>query len=124
MSTKCGGAHEISGIKTPLFLCGGWLKGSWGGWVGGWVVIEWVMGWMGGGGVGHGVGGWMGGGGVSPGVGGWVLVGWVVFGWWVGGVVMLWVPMTPPSWGVSDDPHDTLMLFFGNLVKKLDNLSL
>ena len=22
LSTKCGGAHEISGIKAPIFLCG------------------------------------------------------------------------------------------------------
>ena len=38
MSRLCGGAHEISGIKAPLFLCGwvgvvGW--GWWGGWWGG-----------------------------------------------------------------------------------------
>ena len=38
MGRLCGGAHEISGIKAPLFLCGGWLEGSWGGWVGGGVV--------------------------------------------------------------------------------------
>ena len=58
MGRLCGGAHEISGIKAPLFLCGGWLEGSWGGWVCG-------------GGVGHGVGGWWwGGGGVGHGVGG------------------------------------------------------
>ena len=80
------------------------------------------------------VGGWR-----VLGVGGWH------WGWWVGGVVMLWVPMMPPmlvfdnlvknltkcqknnmgaSWGASDAPHNTPMLFFGNLVKKLDNLSL
>ena len=32
MGRLCGGAHEISGIKAPLFLSGGWLEGSWGGW--------------------------------------------------------------------------------------------
>ena len=35
-------------------------------------------------------------------------------------------PMTPPIMGVlgaSDTPHDAPMLFFDNLVKKLDNLS-
>ena len=57
MGRLCGGAHEISGIKAPLFLHGGWLEGSWGGWVmmawvmgwaGGWVVVGWVMGWVGG----------------------------------------------------------------------------
>ena len=36
MGRLCGGAHEVSSIKAPLFLCGGWLEGSWGGWVGGW----------------------------------------------------------------------------------------
>ena len=36
MGRLCGGAHEISGIKTPVFLCG---------WVG---VVEWVcvVGWV------------------------------------------------------------------------------
>ena len=48
MGRLCGGAHEISGIKAPLFLHGGWLEGSLGGWVGV-------------GGVGHGVGGRVGG---------------------------------------------------------------
>ena len=53
MGMLCGGAHEISGIKAPLFLCGGWLEGSWGwwvvvGWVGGWVVVGLVMVWVGG----------------------------------------------------------------------------
>ena len=47
-----GGAHEISGIKAPLFLHGGLLESSW---------------------VGHGVGGWVV-------VGCWVMVGWVVWG--------------------------------------------
>ena len=37
MGRLCGGAHEISGIKAPLFLCG---------WVG---VVEWGGGWVGGG---------------------------------------------------------------------------
>ena len=78
MGRLCGGAHEISGIKAPLFLHGGWLKGSWGGWVVG-------------GGVDHGV---------------------------CGCVVVLWVPMTPPSWGHQMPP----MLFFDNLVKRLDQI--
>ena len=47
MGRLCGGAHEISGIKAPLFLRGGWLDGSWGGWVVG-LVIGWVGGWVGG----------------------------------------------------------------------------
>ena len=34
----CGGAHEISGIKAPLFLCGG--VGGW--WSGVEVVVVWV----------------------------------------------------------------------------------
>ena len=33
-------------------------------------------------------------------------------------------PVTPPISGASDAPHDAPMLFFENLVKKLDNLSL
>ena len=45
MGRLCGGAHEISGIKAPLFPHGGWLEGSWGGC----VVVGWVMGWVGGG---------------------------------------------------------------------------
>ena len=71
MGRLCGGAHEISGIKAQIFLCG---------WVGvvGWVVAK------GGGGVGR-----VGDGGV--GVVGWVLMVWggwwwgcrVVEGWWV-----------------------------------------
>ena len=94
MGGLCGGAHEISGIKAPLFLHGGWLEGSWGGW----VVVGWVMGWMG--------GYWWGGWGMES---------------WVGGVVVLSVPMTHPIMeGVSDAP----MLVFDNLVKKLDNLAL
>ena len=40
MGRLCGAAHEISGIKAPLFLCGGWLEGSWGGW----VMVGWVVG--------------------------------------------------------------------------------
>ena len=47
MGGLCGGAHEISGIKAPLFPCGGWLEGSWGRW----VVVVWVIGWVGGDGV-------------------------------------------------------------------------
>ena len=53
MGRPRGGAHEISGIKAPLFLHGGCLEGYWGGWVCG-------------GGVGHGVGGVRGGGVVGP----------------------------------------------------------
>ena len=51
MGRLSGGAHEISGIKAPLFLHGGWLEGSWGGWVSGLVVVGWVGGCVGGGGV-------------------------------------------------------------------------
>ena len=62
MGRLCGGAHEISGSKAPLFLCGG--VGWWSGWWGG----EW---WVEGGGGGGGVGGGMqGGGGGGLGVGG------------------------------------------------------
>ena len=65
MGRLCGGAHEISGIKAQIFLCG---------WVGG--------GGSGGGGVGRGGGGRVGGG--EVGVVGWVVVGCrVVEGWWV-----------------------------------------
>ena len=46
MGRLCGGAHEISGIPAPLWLCG-------------WVV-ERIMGWVGGGYVGCGAGGWVG----------------------------------------------------------------
>ena len=78
MGRLCGGAHEISGIKAPLFLHGGWLEGSWGGLVGGDGVGHGV----GGGGVDHGVGAWvcvwLGGGGVGCGVGG------CGGGWWLG----------------------------------------
>ena len=35
MGRLCGGAHEISGIKAPLFLHG-WVLGGFLGWVGGW----------------------------------------------------------------------------------------
>ena len=43
MGRLCGGAHEISGIKAPLFLCG-WVVGGFLGWVrggeeGGWAVV-------------------------------------------------------------------------------------
>ena len=53
MGRLCGEAHEISGIKAPLFLHGGWLEGPWGGWVdgggvGAWVGLE-VVGGLGGG---------------------------------------------------------------------------
>ena len=70
MGRLCGGTHEISGIKAPLFLHG-WVGGSGVG-GGGVVIVRWV----GGGGVGGG------------GVGVW----WVVWcagegccGWWTKG---------------------------------------
>ena len=47
MGRLCGGAHEMSGIKAPIFLMGGW----------GVVVVGWM-----GVGVGLGWGGWIGGG--------------------------------------------------------------
>ena len=47
MGRLCGGAHEISGIKAPIFLCG------WGGW-GGWWWSGWWWGGVGGGRVGGG----------------------------------------------------------------------
>ena len=78
MGRLCGGAHEILGIKAPLFPYSGWLEGSWGG--------------VGGGGMGHRVGGWL--------VMGWL--GLEVVGGCCGGVVG---PMTPPIMGVSDAPH-------------------
>ena len=64
MGRLCGGAHEISGIKAPLFVCG-WVVGGFLGWVGGgeeggWAVVEGSVGvgkcwwgwWVGGSGVG------------------------------------------------------------------------
>ena len=44
MGRLCGGAHEISGIKAPIFLHG-WVRG--GGGVVGWVMVGWgvVEGW-------------------------------------------------------------------------------
>ena len=46
MGRLCGGAHEISGIKAPIFLHG-WVVGGGGvGWVvvgRGGVVVGWVM---------------------------------------------------------------------------------
>ena len=56
MGRLCGGAHEISGIKAPLFLHT-WVVGRFFGWVGGGgvghgvggcVVMGWIMGWVGG----------------------------------------------------------------------------
>ena len=47
MGRPSGGAHEISGIKAPIFLRG-WVGG---GGVVGWVVLGWVV-------VGVGGGGW------------------------------------------------------------------
>ena len=51
MDRLCGGAHEISGIKAPLFLCGGVgggvRDGGVGGGVGGcaWCAGEGCCGW-------------------------------------------------------------------------------
>ena len=64
MGRLCGGAHEISGIKAPIFLCG-WVSG----------------GGMGGGG--EGGGGSVGSGEVRVGRGGGGRMG----GWWLGGRV-------------------------------------
>ena len=63
MSRLCGGAHEISGIKAPLFLHG-WVVGGFLGWVGGGRVGRdgWVGQWWLGDGVGVVVGlvvGWV-----------------------------------------------------------------
>ena len=50
MGRLCGGAHEISGIKAPIFLCG---------WVGGAGMVGGGVGGVGVGGSGVGVeGGW------------------------------------------------------------------
>ena len=52
MGRLCGGAHEISGIKAPIFLCG-WVGVGRGGvvvgWVGvvGWMVMVWGGWWCG-----------------------------------------------------------------------------
>ena len=64
MGRLCGGAHEISSIKAPIFLHG-WV-GDGGVWVVGWGVVGWVVvgGGVGGGGV---AGVWVGGGGVGGG---------------------------------------------------------
>ena len=50
MGRLCGGAHEISGIKGPLFLCGwvgvvewGWLVVGWGVWCAGEGCCGWWM---------------------------------------------------------------------------------
>ena len=69
MGRLCGGAHEMSGIPAPLWLCG-WLVGGFMGWVVGWVLVWVVVGWV--------VcwGGWVWGGGLVVGVGsGGVVVG-------------------------------------------------
>ena len=76
MGRLCGGAHEISGLKAPLFLHGGWLE------------VLGIGGWVGGGGVGH---GWMGGWVCGDGVDG-----------WGGGVVGPYD--TPHHGGMSDAP--------------------
>ena len=61
MDRLCGGAHEISGIPAPLWLCGRWLEVH--------EVVEWVGVGVSGGGVGGMVGGvvWWGGGVVGSG---------------------------------------------------------
>ena len=50
MGRLCGGAHEISGIKAPLFLHGLVVLGSqgWGGWWGGrvWCGRGWGGLWL------------------------------------------------------------------------------
>ena len=61
MGRLCGAAHEISGIKAPIFLHG-WVGGGMG-------VVGWVVQWGGDGGVGW----WVA-------VVAWVVV--VVWGWW------------------------------------------
>ena len=81
MGKLCGGAHELSGIKAPLFpwvggcrvlwVGGGWLDGWVVGWVrwmvvAGWVVVGWMGGTVSGGGegghcTGEGLDGWWGG---------------------------------------------------------------
>ena len=66
MGRLCGGAHEISGIPAPLWLCELVVERIMG-WVGGWVVVVWVV---------VGVNGWVGGGDVGGGGGG------CVCGWW------------------------------------------
>ena len=44
MGRLCGGAHEMSGIPAPIFLCG-WVVEEFMGWVGGvlvrggWVIL-------------------------------------------------------------------------------------
>ena len=59
MGSLCGGAHEINiRHSCPTVSMGGWLEGSWGGWVGvgvggggmGGVLVRggWVCGWDGG----------------------------------------------------------------------------
>ena len=120
MGRLSGGAHEISGIKTPLFLHGGWLEGSWGGWVSGLVVVGWVGGWVGGGG------------GVGPHDTPHVIfdnlvkkldqivkkITWGHHGWCQMPLVI------PPHHGGHQTPPMTPHVIFGNLVKKLDNLSL
>ena len=57
MGKLCGGAHEIAGIKAPIFLHGsvggggmevvGWVVVGWGWWVG-WVLMVWGGWWWGG----------------------------------------------------------------------------
>ena len=71
MGRLCGGVHEISGIKAPLFLHG-WVVGGFLGWVGGGAVGSGVVRVRGGGA-----------GGKS-----WGWVGSVVVLWGVGGVVV------------------------------------
>ena len=58
MGRLCGGAHEISGIKAQIFLCG-WVRGG---------VVGVGVGWGGGSRVGDG----------GVGVVGWVVVGGVI----------------------------------------------
>ena len=108
MGNLCGGAHKISGIKAPFFLRGGWLEGSW--WLDG---CCWGGLW----------GGWCGGVLGSHDMGG-IRCPHVFSDNLVKKMNKLSKNNIGASWGASDAPCDTPMLFFGNLVKKFDNLSL
>ena len=99
MGRLCGSAHEISGIKAQLFLHG-WVVWGFLGWV---VVVGWVP--------------------MTPPIMGGVRCPHVIF--WQFGKKSL-TKLLKITWGHHvggiRHPCDTPMLFFGNLVKKLDNL--
>ena len=82
MGRLCGGAQEISGIKATLFPHGGWLEGSWGGW----VLVGWVDGWVGV----CVVVGWVGLVMRLGVVGGWVVLLWGVGGWVCAHFLTIW----------------------------------